>query len=179
MNTPSNSGFNSGFNSGLNSGLNSDFNADSSQLTQRGRIAFVQSCWHRDIVDKLRDAFVGEIATLDTRTIDLFEVPGAFELPLQVKLLAASGLYAGVVAAGLVVDGGIYRHDFVATAVIDGLMRAQMDTGTPVFSSVLTPHDFLSSGQHEFFAQHFVTKGIEVAHACAATLGNYSRLQVA
>jgi 6,7-dimethyl-8-ribityllumazine synthase len=159
--------------------MNAQFNSDISQLAQRGRIAFVQSCWHRDIVDNLRDAFVREMATLDNRTVDLFEVPGAFELPLQVKLLAASGLYAGVVAAGLVVDGGIYRHEFVATAVIDGLMRAQMDTGTPVFSSVLTPHDFLSTGQHEFFAEHFVTKGIEVAQSCAAALGSYSRLQVA
>ena len=91
-----------------------------------------------------------------------------------------SGTYAAaVVAAGLVVDGGIYRHEFVATAVIDGLMRAQMDTGTPVFSAVLTPHDFISEGQPEFFSNHFVTKGVEVAQACAGTLEHYSNQQVA
>ncbi len=38
--------------------------------------------------------------------IDLFEVPGAFEIPLHVKHLAESGRYEGIVAAGLVVDGG-------------------------------------------------------------------------
>ena len=159
--------------------MNTQFNSDLSNLARTGRIAFVQSCWHRDIVDKLRDAFINEIGQLDDRAVDLFEVPGAFEIPLQVKYLAASGKYAGIVAAGLVVDGGIYRHEFVATAVIDGLMRAQMDTGTPVFSAVLTPHDFMTEGQPEFFAEHFVTKGVEVAQACAATLGNYSKRQVA
>lgn len=165
--------------------MNTVFNSDFSKLTQRNRIAFVQSCWHRDIVDNLRDSFLSEIDKLsninqlDKRSVDCFEVPGGFELPLQVKFLAASGKYAAVVAAGLIVDGGVYRHEFVATAVIDGLMRAQLDTGTPVFSAVLTPHDFLSEGQSEFFAEHFVTKGVEVAQACVETLGHYSKLHVA
>jgi 6,7-dimethyl-8-ribityllumazine synthase len=159
--------------------MNVPFNSDFSETFQRDRIAFIQACWHRDIVDRLRDAFLAETANLTTRSVDLFEVPGAFEIPLRAKLLAASGRYAAVVASGLVVDGGIYRHDFVATAVIDGLMRAQLDTGTPVFSAVLTPHDYLSEGQPEFFAKHFITKGIEVAQACAATLAHYSDQQVA
>ena len=159
--------------------MNVPFNSDFSETFQRDRIAFIQACWHRDIVDRLRDAFLAETANLTTRSVDLFEVPGAFEIPLRAKLLAASGRYAAVVATGLVVDGGIYRHDFVATAVIDGLMRAQLDTGTPVFSAVLTPHDYLSEGQPEFFAKHFINKGIEVAQACAATLAHYSDQQVA
>jgi 6,7-dimethyl-8-ribityllumazine synthase len=53
--------------------------------------------------------------------------------------LAATGRYAAVVAAAFVVDGGIYRHEFVAQAVVDGLMRAGMDTGVPVLSVSLTP----------------------------------------
>lgn len=159
--------------------MNTPFNSDFSKILQCDRIAFIQSCWHRDIVDNLRDGFLGETAKLSNRSVELFEVPGAFEIPLRAKLLAASGQYAAVVAAGLVVDGGIYRHEFVASAVIDGLMRAQMDTGTPVFSAVLTPHDFLSDGQPEFFSEDFVSKGIEVAQACAATLEHYSVEQVA
>ena len=140
------------------------------EVASRERVAFVQACWHRDIVDQLRDSFVNEFSGLSDRPIDLFEVPGAFEIPLHTKYLASSGKYAAVVAAGLVVDGGIYRHDFVATAVIDGLMRVQLETGIPVFSAVLTPQDFLSEGQPEFFKKHFVTKGVEAAHACNSTL---------
>ena len=147
--------------------------------TRTPRIALIQACWHRDIVDRFVDSFTEEFSNIDGREIVRFEVPGAFEIPLLAKTLAESGNYAGVVATALVVDGGIYRHDFVATAVIDGLMRAQMDTGVPVFSGVLTPHDFMSEGREEFFREHFVVKGVEVATACALTLGEYQKQRVA
>ena len=155
------------------------FNSNFSDITSRGKIAFVQSCWHRDIVDALRDSFLQVHANIDSRDVELFEVPGAFEIPLRAKLLACSGLYAGIVAAGLIVDGGIYRHEFVSTAVIDGLMRVQLDTGVPVFSAALTPQDFLSEGQPAFFREHFVTKGAEAAHACVETIGALQQHKVA
>ncbi|MFQ3244174.1 MAG: 6,7-dimethyl-8-ribityllumazine synthase [Arenicella sp.] len=137
------------------------------------RIAFIQACWHRDIVDQLRDSFATEFASLSSLTIDFFELPGAYEIPLHAKTLAETGKYAGIVAAGLVVDGGIYRHDFVASTVIDGLMRAQMDTGVPVFSAVLTPHHFHAGDEHStFFKEHFVKKGKEAAHACVQTISS-------
>jgi 6,7-dimethyl-8-ribityllumazine synthase len=136
------------------------------------RIAFVQSCWHRDLVDKARDSFLAEIAALlPDAEVSTFEVPGAFEIPLHAKLLATSGGFDAVVAAGLVVDGGIYRHEFVADAVIGGLMRVQLDTSVPVFSCVLTPQHFHEHADHVgFFAEHLVGKGREVARACAQTL---------
>ena len=77
-------------------------------------------------------------------------------------------LSAVIVAAGLIVDGGIYRHDFVARSVLDGLMRVQLDTEVPVLSVVLTPHHFHEHGEHRaFFAEHFRVKGAEAAEACA------------
>lgn len=150
-------------------------NGASRQITQRDKVALVQACWHREIVDKLRDSFMQEFPKHSAREIECFEVPGAFEIPLFAATLANSGKYAAVVAAGLVVDGGIYRHEFVATAVIDGLMKVQLESGTPVFSAVLTPHHFHAGPEHsEFFAEHFVLKGQEVAQACATTLKQYS-----
>ena len=109
--------------------------------------------------------------------VDCFEVPGAFEIPLLAKKLAESGRYRAVLACGLVVDGGIYRHDFVATAVIDGLMRVQLDTGVPVFSAVLTPHHFHEHDEHRAtFKRHFVIKGQELAQACLRTLAAHEAL---
>jgi len=132
-------------------------------------IAFVQSCWHRDIVDQARDGFLAQVG--DQATVEVFEVPGAFELPLHARCVADSGRFDAVVAAGFVVDGGIYRHEFVAEAVISGLMRVQLDSGVPVFSSVLTPQQFHESPTHvEFFRSHMVEKGHEVAAACLQTL---------
>ena len=143
------------------------------------RIAFVQSCWHREIVDKCRDSFLDTItqAGVVRERIDLFEVPGAFEIPLLAQRLAQSGNYAAVVASGLVVDGGIYRHEFVADAVISALMRVQLDTEVPVISAVLTPQRFHDHDEHRrFFLEHFVVKGAEAASACAKTIENVRRL---
>ncbi|ORA31205.1 6,7-dimethyl-8-ribityllumazine synthase [Mycobacterium aquaticum] len=137
------------------------------------QIAFVQATWHRNIVDRAREGFTDRIRTagFTDDNLEFFEVPGAFEIPLTAKRLANSGRYRAVVAAALVVDGGIYRHEFVATAVIDGLMRVQLDTEVPVFSVVLTPHHFHEHDEHvRYFTEHFVKKGAEAADAVTATL---------
>lgn len=144
------------------------------------RIAFIQSCWHREIVDQCREAFTTHLARLsdDAATIDRFEVPGAFELPLHAKLLAHSRRYQAVVCAGLVVDGGLYRHEFVAQAVISGLMQVQLETQVPVISAVLTPHHFHEHATHQaFFHQHFLVKGEEAAQAVVATVQSLDRLE--
>jgi 6,7-dimethyl-8-ribityllumazine synthase len=137
------------------------------------RIAFIQSSWHTDIVTQGREAFLAELEKLGSPadSVDLFKVPGAFEIPLHAQKLAATGRYSVIVACGFVVNGGIYRHDFVADAVISGLMKVQLDSGVPVFSVVLTPLHFHEHADHQqFFANHFVTKGKEAAQACLQTL---------
>ena len=144
------------------------------------RIAFVQSAWHRDVVEECRIAFLDEIETrhVARASVDLFEVPGSFEIPLHAQILAKTRRYTAIVAAGLVVDGGIYRHEFVADAVIKALMDVQLRTEVPVFSAVLTPQQFHETAAHfEFFRKHFATKGVEVAAACANTLLSLERLR--
>lgn len=151
-----------------------------SEFSGPNRIAFIQSCWHRDIVDCCRDSFLSEMESLSSHQVDLFEVPGAFEIPLHAKRLVQTGNYVAVVAAGLVVDGGIYRHEFVAQSVISGLMQLQLELDTPIFSAVLTPHQFHGSEEHiKFFSEHFVHKGAEAAQACAATISQLNTLEIA
>jgi 6,7-dimethyl-8-ribityllumazine synthase len=143
------------------------------------RIAFVQACWHKQIVDQCRVSFTAEIAKhgYGEGDIDFFEVPGSLEIPLHAMLLAESGRYAAIVAAGFVVNGGIYRHEFVADAVIKGLMRVQLDTKVPVVSAVLTPQNYHEHDEHRnFFHDHFVVKGVEAAEACAATVDKVRHL---
>ena len=162
--------------------MNQTATPDLSPVSDTQRIAFVQSRWHREIVDRCRDSFLAEMVRngIAAGRIEQFEVPGAFEIPLQAKLLARSGRYAAVVAAGFVVDGGIYRHEFVAAAVIDGLMRVQLESDVPVLSAVLTPQRFHEHDAHAgFFREHFVVKGIEAAHACLATMANIERAKAA
>jgi 6,7-dimethyl-8-ribityllumazine synthase len=143
------------------------------------RIGFVQSCWHEAIVDRCRTSFAEEIEELGIPLshVDFYQVPGSFELPLHAKRLALTGRYSSIVATGLVVDGGIYRHEFVAEAVINGLMRVQLDVDVPVISAVLTPHHFHEHEQHaSFFSSHFEVKGREAARACARTMRSLAAL---
>ncbi|KPW33476.1 6,7-dimethyl-8-ribityllumazine synthase [Pseudomonas coronafaciens pv. atropurpurea] len=144
------------------------------------RVAFIQACWHKDIVDQSRKGFIAEMANQGyaESDIDIFEVGGAFEIPLHAKLLANSGRYAGIVGAALVVDGGIYRHEFVAQSVVSALMQVQLETEVPVFSVVLTPHHFHAGEEHlKFFFDHFIHKGEEAAKTCADTLNKVRSLR--
>ncbi len=127
------------------------------------RYAFIKARWHADIVDQ---ALVGFCELIPKETVDVFDVPGAFEMPLLARDLAATGRYAAVAAAAFVVDGGIYRHEFVARAVVDGLMRAGMDSNVPVLSISLTPHQYQETEHHDqIYRAHFVEKGREAARA--------------
>ncbi len=143
------------------------------------RLAFIHAQWHADIVQRGRDGFLAELARhgVATAQVDVIGVPGAFEIPLHAQKLARAGRHAAIVACALVVDGGIYRHEFVANAVIDGLMRVQLDTGVPVLSVVLTPKDFHGHAEHhQFFLDHFVVKGAEAARACLGTVASLQAL---
>ncbi|UHD44270.1 6,7-dimethyl-8-ribityllumazine synthase [Aureimonas altamirensis] len=139
-------------------------------MTNNLRIAFIKARWHADIVDRAHAGFAEAMSQSGRpHTLDSFDVPGAFEMPLLAQKLGHSGRYDAIVAAALVVDGGIYRHDFVAAAVVNGLMDAQMKTGVPTFSVSLTPHHFQPSVEHvAFFSEHFVKKGKEAAAAVLA-----------
>ena len=141
--------------------------------TRTLRFAFIGARWHDRIVDQARRGFLDEVArrTNGAAVTDVFDVPGAFEIPLTAQKLARSGRYDGIVGAAFVVDGGIYRHDFVAETVVGGLMQAQLATDTPIFSVVLTPHHFQETEHHiGIYKAHFVQKGREAAEAALGIL---------
>ncbi len=145
------------------------------RFTKPQRVAFVQSAWHREVIEQCRLAFLSEIEErgIERARIDLFEVPGSFEIPLHVQLLAKTRRYTAIVAAGLVVD-----DEYIAETVIRALMDVQLRTEVPVFSAVLTPQQFHETAAHfDFFRKHFATKGVEVAEACANTLLSLERLR--
>ncbi|RVC81810.1 6,7-dimethyl-8-ribityllumazine synthase [Mesorhizobium sp. M4A.F.Ca.ET.022.05.2.1] len=133
------------------------------------RVAVIRARWHADIVDQCVTAFEAELAVLGGGrfAVDVFDVPGAYEIPLHAKTLAETGRYAAILGTAFVVNGGIYRHDFVAGAVLDGMMTVQLATGVPVLSAVLTPHNYHDSAEHHrFFFEHFQVKGKEAGKAC-------------
>lgn len=138
-------------------------------------IAIVYSSWHKSIVEnavKASKEYFEKIGVTSDK-IALYKLPGAFELPLHVKKLAQLGEFDAIIACGFIVNSGIYKHEYVASAVIDGLMTTQLESGVPVFSVVLTPHYFNDHEDHiDFFSRHFTKKGTEVAEACIQTLAS-------
>lgn len=142
------------------------------------KFAFIKASWHSDIVDQSLVGFKERLAELDVKAeVDVFDVPGAFEMPLLAQKLAETGEYDAIAAAAFVIDGGIYRHDFVAQAVVDGLMNTGLKTGVPVLSVSLTPHHFHSGEEHhDFYFAHFVKKGREAADAALRVTALYDGL---
>ena len=137
-------------------------------------IAYVQASWHSHIIEHCKTAFLDELTKhgYGPGDVEFFSAPGSLEIPLIAKKLAKTGRYAAVCASGLVVNGGIYRHDFVAQAVLQGIVQTSLETEVPVLSAVLTPHHFHEHSVHEeFFKEHMVTKGRELAEACVAIVG--------
>lgn len=135
------------------------------------RVALIASRWHAEIVDRSVDSFADRLSERGKFQLDCLYVPGAYEIPLQAQRLARSGRYVAIGACALVVDGGIYRHDFVAGAVVEGLMRVQLSADIPILSAVLTPHHFHEHDVHTgFFAAHMETKGTELADAMCAVI---------
>lgn len=145
-----------------------------------GKIAYVQADWHADIVQQAYLSFSAAVAEsgIGSTNIDHFTVPGSLEIPLQCQMLAKTGQYDLIVAAGIIVDGGIYRHDFVASTVLDAMMEVQLKTEVPILSIVLTPHHFSGEAvHHDFFYDHFKLKGQEAAKACLMTLNNLQSIK--
>ena len=149
-------------------------------MMQHQKIAFIRARWHADIVDQAYEGFKARAVELGFTedNIAVFDAPGAFEMPMLAKVLAEQHTFAAIVAAAWVVDGGIYRHDFVAAAVVDGLMQVQLSTGVPVFSVSLTPHNYQETAfHHETYHRHMYQKGQEAALAVAGQLTTLALLK--
>ena len=69
---------------------------------------------------------------------DVYDVPGAFELPLAAKYLAESGRYAGVACLGAVIRGETDHYDYVCAEAARGIQAVQLSTGVPCAFGVLT-----------------------------------------
>jgi 6,7-dimethyl-8-ribityllumazine synthase len=104
------------------------------------RFAIVVSRFNNFITERL---LRGSIEALEKSgaakaDIEIVEVPGAFELPLTSKKLAAKGEYDALIAIGCVIRGETSHYDYVCSETARGLQLAQMDTGVPIIFCVLT-----------------------------------------
>ena len=101
------------------------------------RFAIVVGRFYEDLAEKLVSSARGVFEEAGGE-VDVFDVLGAYELPLAAKYCADSGRYAGVAALGAVIRGETTHYDYVCGECARGLMDVQLLTGVPCGFGVLT-----------------------------------------
>lgn len=137
------------------------------------KIAVLSASWHVDIVNSAEASFIEALKAkgYSESQIDVIKVPGALEIPLAGKLALENG-YDIAVGIAFVVDGQVYRHEFVGHTVVQSILDVSLETNKPFLSVVLTPQGFNEDlpVYEEMYVKHMVVKGQEAADACARML---------
>jgi 6,7-dimethyl-8-ribityllumazine synthase len=101
------------------------------------RFALVVGRFYADIAERLVEGAT-RVFEQAGATVEVHDVPGAFELPLGAKYCADSGRYAGVACLGAVIRGETSHYDYVCESAASGILRVGLDTGVPCAFGVLT-----------------------------------------
>jgi 6,7-dimethyl-8-ribityllumazine synthase len=117
-----------------------EFGDEESAAIAAGEWAVCVSTFYEDLADRLvnaaHEAFVE--AGAGAASIQTFEVPGAYELPLAAKYCAETGRFAGVACVGVVIRGETDHYDFVCAETARGIQDTSLRTGVPCSFGVIT-----------------------------------------
>ena len=111
------------------------------QLSGQGfRFAIVASRWNDFISSRLVDGALEAFESLGVaeQDVEIYKVPGAFEIPLLAQTLAASGKFAAVVCAGTIIRGQTPHFEYISGEVARGIGQAALQTGVPIVFGVIT-----------------------------------------
>lgn len=101
-------------------------------------VAIVRARFNERVVDGLTEAAQAALTKMGVGHVQVFDVPGAFELPLSAQAAAASKRFDAVIALGAVIRGGTDHYQHIAREAASGLQRAALDSGVPVAFGVLS-----------------------------------------
>jgi 6,7-dimethyl-8-ribityllumazine synthase len=102
------------------------------------RYAIAVGRFYADLAERLIDGAQRAFAAAGHDAADVYDVPGAFELPLAASYLARTGRYAGVACLGAVIRGETDHYDYVCAETARGIQDVQLNTGVPCAFGVLT-----------------------------------------
>jgi 6,7-dimethyl-8-ribityllumazine synthase len=112
------------------------FTVDASGL----QVAVLVTGWHKKVMDGLQAGAERALKEAGNDTYEIWNVPGAFELPLAAQYAIDQGADV-VIALGCVIYGQTPHFEYVCRAATDGLTRVQLDTGIPIGFGLLTVND--------------------------------------
>ena len=104
------------------------------------RFAVIASRWNSFLTEKLVEGALDALERLgaEEKSIEIFKVPGSFELPLTAQKVAESGNFDAVICIGVVIRGETPHFDYVAGEAAKGTAQAMMQTGVPVLFGIVT-----------------------------------------
>ena len=104
------------------------------------RFAIIVSRWNSFLTEKLVEGALDALERLgaEETAVEIFKVPGSFELPLTAQKVAESGNFDAVICIGVVIRGETPHFDYVAGEAAKGTAQASMKTGVPVLFGVVT-----------------------------------------
>jgi 6,7-dimethyl-8-ribityllumazine synthase len=102
------------------------------------RLAIVVGRFYEELAERLVEGARDELQSAGAEAIDVFDVPGAYELPLAASYAAGSGRYDAVVCLGAVIRGETDHYDYVCAEAARGIQGVQLRTGVPCGFGVLT-----------------------------------------
>ena len=101
-------------------------------------VAIVVGRFYEDLAERLVEGARAELSEAGVEVVEVFDVPGAYELPLAASYAAGSGRYDGVVCLGAVIRGETDHYDYVCAEAARGIGEVQLRTGVPCGFGVLT-----------------------------------------
>lgn len=104
------------------------------------RFAIVASRWNDFLTSRLVEGALDALERLgaDEKAVELFKVPGSFEIPLLARKVAASGKWDAVVCVGTIIRGQTPHFEYIASEVTKGIAQAGMETDVPVVYGIVT-----------------------------------------
>ena len=102
------------------------------------RFAVIVSRFNETVTGSLREAATAALAEAGAANVQVFPVPGAFEIPQAARAAAESGRFDAIVCLGCIIRGETPHFDYIASAVAHGITDAAGDTGIPMAFGVLT-----------------------------------------
>jgi 6,7-dimethyl-8-ribityllumazine synthase len=143
-------------------------------LSAKGfRFAIVASRWNDAIVSRLIDGARAALAELqgDAEAIEMFRVPGAFEIPLCAQKAAETGKFDAVICLGVIIRGDTPHFDYIAASAARGISEAGLRTGVPLLFGIITADNIEQANERSGNDRN--NKGYEAAMAAVEVVNLY------
>ena len=156
--------------------MKKEYDASVVSPIEEARVAIVHAAWHKEHLERMVQASKEILETAKCQSIDVFQVPGTYEIPLTAKKLAKTGKYDAIIVYGIVVKGDTDHYEVILQTVIRELGKVMYDYEVPIIMEVLPVHrieDAIARSTGDG------NKGIEAAQATIELLQLYKTIDAA